>query len=133
MSKRNKPSQLPSNPSTTKILQLYGSALNGDGSGCQDYTNTFELKGVTLVDDRYLATLVHQSQQNIRLLEALVRLMNNDCPLTGDPTYEELVEHWEYERSVGRGGADDQLFALSVIAEVDLSEIKSRIRSVRTK
>lgn len=51
------------------------------------------------------------------LLEALVRLMTNDCPLTGNPTYGELVEHWEYEDSQGRGEAQDQLLALRAVAK----------------
>lgn len=53
----------------------------------------------------------------VELLEALERLMNLDCPLTGNPSHERLVEFWEYEKSQGRGEADDQLFALSAIAK----------------
>ena len=51
------------------------------------------------------------------LLEALKRVMDNDCPLTGNPSHAELVEHWEYEKSQGRGEADDRLFALAAIAK----------------
>lgn len=55
--------------------------------------------------------------ENAELLAALEALMGNDCPLTGNPTHEELVEHWEYEDSVGRGEAKDRLVALRVIAK----------------
>jgi hypothetical protein len=51
------------------------------------------------------------------LLEALKRVMDNDCPLTGNPSHMELVEHWEYEKSQGRGEADDRLFALTAIGK----------------
>ena len=49
------------------------------------------------------------------LLEALRRIMDVDCPITGNPSHSELVEHWEYEKTQGRGEADDRLFALAAI------------------
>jgi hypothetical protein len=49
------------------------------------------------------------------LLEAVKRLMILYCPLNGVPTSDELVEHWEYEKSEGNGAADDMLFVLSVV------------------
>lgn len=52
-----------------------------------------------------------------KLLEALIRMLDLDCPLTGDPSRAELIEHWEYEQSQGNGAAEDNLFALAVIAE----------------
>lgn len=52
-----------------------------------------------------------------KLLEALKRMLDLDCPLTGDPSRAELIEHWEYEQSQGNGAAEDNLFALAVIAE----------------
>lgn len=51
------------------------------------------------------------------LLEALQRMLDLDCPLTGKPTRAELIEHWEYEESQGNGAAEDNLFALAVIAK----------------
>jgi hypothetical protein len=54
---------------------------------------------------------------NAELVEALKRVMDNDCPLTGNPSHAELVEHWEYEKSQGRGEADDRLFALAALAK----------------
>lgn len=51
------------------------------------------------------------------LLKALKQIMDNACPLTGNPSHAELVEHWEYEKTQGRGEADDQLFALAAIAK----------------
>lgn len=47
------------------------------------------------------------------LLEALQRTLYQ--PLTGNPSYERLVEFWEYEKIQGRGEADDMLFALATI------------------
>ena len=52
-----------------------------------------------------------------KLLEALRRILDLDCPLTGDPSRERLIEHWEWEQSQGNGAAEDNLFALAVIAE----------------
>lgn len=52
-----------------------------------------------------------------KLLEALRRMLDLNCPLTGDPSRERLIEHWEYERSQGNGAAEDNLFALAVIDE----------------
>lgn len=49
------------------------------------------------------------------LLEALERILEQ--PLTGNPSHKSLIEHWEYERSLGNGYAKDQLFALSAIAK----------------
>ena len=47
------------------------------------------------------------------LLEALQRTLYQ--PLTGNPPHERLVEFWEYEKTQGRGEADDMLFALAAI------------------
>lgn len=49
------------------------------------------------------------------LLDALERILEQ--PLTGNPSHKRLIEHWEYERSLGNGYAKDQLFALSAIAK----------------
>ena len=51
------------------------------------------------------------------LLEALKRIMGNDCPIVGNPSHAELVEYWQYEKSQGSGEADDRLFALAAIAK----------------
>lgn len=51
-----------------------------------------------------------------QLVEALRRVMDLDCPITGNPSHAELVEHWEYEKTQGRGEADDRLFALAALA-----------------
>lgn len=51
------------------------------------------------------------------LLEALQRMLELNCPLIGDPSRAELIEHWEYEHSQGNGAAEDNLFALAVIAK----------------
>lgn len=49
------------------------------------------------------------------LVAVLRRVMPR--PITGNPSNEELVEHWEYEKSQGNGSADDALFALAAIAK----------------
>lgn len=59
--------------------------------------------------------VVEEPQVNAELLEALERTLQQ--PLTGSPSHERLVEFWEYEKSQGRGDADDQLFALAAIAK----------------
>lgn len=51
------------------------------------------------------------------LLEALQRIMVNHCPLAGNPSHDRLSAFWEYEKTQGRGEADDQLFALAAIAK----------------
>ena len=51
------------------------------------------------------------------LLEALTRIMDNERPIRGNPSHKVLVEHWEFEKSQGRGCADDMLFALAAIAK----------------
>jgi len=58
-------------------------------------------------------------QQRDSLLSALKRIMEIDCPLTGNPSHQELMEFWEYEKTQGRGEADDRMFALTAIAAVE--------------
>ena len=49
------------------------------------------------------------------LLASLKAIMENGCPLTGNPTHAELIEFWEYEKSQGRGDADIHIAALNAI------------------
>lgn len=51
------------------------------------------------------------------LLEALVAVMKLHCPYTGNPTAEQIVAHWEYEREQGNGSAQTMLDALAAIAK----------------
>lgn len=51
------------------------------------------------------------------LLKALQDLLDSEPPLTGNPSRERLIEHWEYEKSVGNGYADVNLFALRTLAK----------------
>lgn len=51
------------------------------------------------------------------LLEALRRLMILNCPLTGNPSTETLLRHWEYEKAEGNGAAKYYLFALVALAK----------------
>ncbi len=64
-----------------------------------------------------LAEISSLQALNTELLGALQRVMANEVPLTGNPSHEELIEHWEYEKSQGRGIAEDMLFALRTIAK----------------
>lgn len=65
------------------------------------------------VNERNLAL-----EQRDNMLAALVALLDNYCPLTGNPTHAELVQHWVYEKSQGRGDADIHLAALAAVASV---------------
>jgi len=56
------------------------------------------------------------SAQRDQLLAALESILDNYCPLTGNPTHDDLVEFWEDEKAEGRGDADIQLNALAAIA-----------------
>jgi hypothetical protein len=51
------------------------------------------------------------------MYEALQRLMPH--PLTGNPSEKTLREFWEYEKSQGRGEAEDVLFAMDAIAKAE--------------
>jgi hypothetical protein len=51
------------------------------------------------------------------LLKALRMMMKLECPLTGKPSHETLVKHWEYEKSEGNGAADYYLFAMEALAK----------------
>lgn len=51
-----------------------------------------------------------------RLLEALERVMDNNCPLIGSPSMDDLIDYWQLEKSRGRGEAEDMIFALEAIA-----------------
>lgn len=61
---------------------------------------------------------------NQELLHALKRIMDNDCPLSGNPSHSVIVEYWEYEKSQGRGEAEDRLFALAAIAKATAPTIQ---------
>lgn len=51
------------------------------------------------------------------LVKALSTLMFEiDPPMTGKPSFETLIEFWEYEKTQGRGEADAKLFALRTLA-----------------
>jgi hypothetical protein len=58
-------------------------------------------------------------KQRDELLAALKEIMLNDCPLIGSPTNQELIDHWEHEKSQGRGDADIHLAALYAIAKAE--------------
>lgn len=58
-----------------------------------------------------------QERRKEKVIYALQRMVAMDCPLTGNPSISELIDHWQYEQSQGNGAAEDNLFALSVLAE----------------
>jgi hypothetical protein len=51
------------------------------------------------------------------LLQALQIMLDDQCPLTGNPTRERLIEHWQYELEQGNGYAENALFALRTVAK----------------
>lgn len=51
------------------------------------------------------------------LLQALQMMLDDECPLTGNPTRERLIEHWQYELEQGNGYAENALFALRTVAK----------------
>lgn len=79
--------------------------------GCVDVAS-IALGDYRLVDAQQLAAL--KAERNV-LLEALEALLENHCPLTGEPSYKDQVEHWEYEQSQGRGDAYIYLQAIGAV------------------
>ena len=67
----------------------------------------------------YAYTKAEPDQLLDQLAEALRKVMDNNCPMTGNPTNQELVEFWQYEASEGRGEATDMLAALSALSAYD--------------
>lgn len=51
------------------------------------------------------------------LLQALQMMLDDECPLTGNPTRQRLIEHWQYELEQGNGYAENALFALRTVAK----------------
>ena len=66
--------------------------------------------------DNLLNTQGRMSTLNDQLLAALELLLDIRCPITGNPSHADLVEHWEYEKEEGDGEADANLQALAAIA-----------------
>lgn len=62
------------------------------------------------------AKIKETEQQRDQLLAALELLLDIRCPITGNPSHADLVEHWEYEKEEGNGEADANLQALAAIA-----------------
>ena len=80
---------------------------------------------ITYMDKRVLRLIAHIDRleaENAKLREALARMVKLNCPLTGKPSRDELVKFWQYEKSQGRAEADDQLFALDVLAMAALPQ-----------
>lgn len=61
------------------------------------------------------AQLIALRKSHDALVEALERMMPQ--PLTGNPSVEELVEHWKHEQAMGRGSAPDVLFAYQALSQ----------------
>lgn len=49
------------------------------------------------------------------LLINLKKLVDINCPMTGNPSYQELIEFWEFEEKEGRGIAKDMISAIKAI------------------
>jgi len=65
------------------------------------------------------ALLMETAAQRDELLASLKAVMDYDCPITGDFTHADLIEHWEHEKAQGRGEADMRITALNVIAKAE--------------
>lgn len=65
------------------------------------------------------ALLMETAAQRDELLASLKAVMDHDCPITGNFTHAELIEHWEYEKTQGRGEADMRITALNAIARAE--------------
>jgi len=89
---------------------LEGGKVCGNGY----YIATVNSHGTT--EGRANATLMAAAPD---LLEALEAIMDEETPLTGKPSHAQLVEHWEYEKSQGRGCAGIMLSALAAITKAE--------------
>lgn len=98
------------------VFMLLGNAdkKNPDSFDCEQALRRIGWAPMHEVPNKQIELELLQEQRD-ELLKAL--LLAQYVPLTGNPTHQELVEFWEYEKTQGRGDADDQLFILSVIAK----------------
>jgi hypothetical protein len=53
------------------------------------------------------------------LLINLKKMVDLQCPITGNPSYEELIKYWEYEGQEGRGIATDMIDAIYAITQAE--------------
>lgn len=79
------------------------------------FAQLFENKHNSREKDPELVAACRLVKAAPKLLKALE--LAQYIPLTGNPSHQQLVEFWEYEKTQGREEADDQLFILSVLAE----------------
>jgi len=91
---------------------------------CGDLEIVLEERDQDSIGYCHIATCMQDNPEIARLiaaapalLDACERLMAIHCPLAGNPSHERLDAFWEYEKTQGRGEADDQLFALAAIAK----------------
>lgn len=54
-------------------------------------------------------------KQRDELLINLKKLVDMNCPITGNPSYQELLEFWHHEKDEGRGVAVDMINAINAI------------------
>ncbi|MNR21402.1 hypothetical protein D3C85_1383010 [compost metagenome] len=83
----------------------------------QTYTLDWEEKGELAVDAPRHEENARLESAAPKLLKALQNMLELERPLTGNPSRERLIEHWEYEQSQGNGAAEYHLSAWAAIAE----------------
>ena len=54
-------------------------------------------------------------KQRDELLINLKKLVDINCPITGYPSYQELIKYWKFEEQEGRGIASDMINAINAI------------------
>lgn len=90
-------------------------------NACAGY-KTEHLESLVLCGDTVLNRIVNNVEElniadklNEELLKHLKKLVDMNCPLTGNPSYEQLIEFWQYEEKEGRGIARDMINAILAI------------------
>jgi hypothetical protein len=103
-----------------EMSEVIKSPWRVDGSGIRAMVRDAESRIVTVRhrmnsnENEKIMTMIAAAPT---MLEALGRLMANNCPYAETPTHAELVTHWQIENSEGNGEAADMLFALAAIAK----------------
>lgn len=68
-------------------LQIYGAYLGCNDCGAQDYTKAIQLRGVRIVDAKWLEALAASHDELLEALEALLALYESDEGCRSLPEY----------------------------------------------
>lgn len=60
-----------------------------------------------------------ECRQRDELLINLKKMVDLQCPITGNPSYEDLIKYWKYEEQEGRGIATDMIDAIYAIIKAE--------------